>query len=114
MSASVGAATTFQGTLMSIVLRTIRGTMNVFCSGLLLLVAISLWAGVSNAPANAFKGASWAGALAVMGAALFSGFLAAMFWKQRAGRRSYYSSAILNGLSTVAFLSVIVIWAMDH
>ena len=104
----------FEGTLMSIVLKTIRGTMNVFGSGLLLLVAISLWAGVSNAPANAFKGASWAGALAVMGAALFSGFLAAMFWKQRAGRRSYYSSAILNGLSTVAFLSVIVIWAMDH
>ena len=50
----------------------------------------------------------------MLAAALFSGFLATVFWKQRAGRRSYYSSAILNGLSTAAFLSVIVIWAMNH
>ena len=57
---------------------------------------------------------SYAGALVVLAAALFSGFLATVFWKQRAGRRSYYSSAILNGLSTAAFLSVIVIWAMNH
>lgn len=106
--------TTFEGSLMNIVLRAVRGTMNVLGSGLLLLVATILWAGATSAPANAFKGASWVGALVVLGAALFSGFLAAVFWKQRSGRRSYYSSAILNGLSTVAFLCVIVIWAVDH
>lgn len=99
---------------MNMVLRTVRGAMNVFGSGLLLLVATSLWVSATNAPANAFKGESWVGAFVVLGAALFSGFLAAVFWKQRAGRRSYYSSAILNGLSTIAFLSVIVIWAMNH
>jgi len=106
--------TTFEGMLMHIILRTVRGAMNVFGSGLLLLVAISLWAAATSAPPNAFKGASWVGALVVLGAPLFSGFLATVFWKQRSGRRSYYSSAILNGLSTVAFLCVIVIWAVDH
>lgn len=106
--------TTFEGMPMNIVLRTVRGAMNVFGSGLLLLVAIGLWAGATNAPENAFRGESWAGALVVLGAALFSGFLATVFWTQRAGKRSYYSSAIINGLSTVAFLSVVVIWAMNH
>jgi predicted neutral ceramidase superfamily lipid hydrolase len=88
--------------------------MNVFGSGLLLLVATGLWVGATSAPTNAFKGESWAGALVVLAAALFSGFLTTVFWNQRAGRRSYYSSAILNGLSTVAFLSVVVIWVMNH
>ncbi|WP_199099832.1 hypothetical protein [Dyella sp. ASV21] len=99
---------------MNMVLRTVRGAMNVFGSGLLLLVATSLWVSATSAPASSFKGESWVGALVVLGAALFSGFLATVFWKQRAGRRSYYSSAILNGLSTVAFLSVVAIWAMNH
>jgi hypothetical protein len=45
---------------------------------------------------------------------LFSGFLATAFWVQREGRRSYHSSAILNGLSTVAFLSVVVIWWVNY
>lgn len=88
--------------------------MNVLASGILLLIAISLCAGTTDVPANGFKDASWVGALAVLGASLFSAFLASVFWKQRQGRRSYYSSAIINGLSTLAFLAVIVRWVTNR
>lgn len=99
---------------MDFVFRTVRGFMNITGSGLLLLIAVSMFVGAVNVPAGGFKGEAWEGVLAMLGAALFSGFLTVVFWTQRGGRRSYHSSAILNGLSTVAFLSVIIIWAMDR
>lgn len=99
---------------MDFLFRTVRGFMNVTGSGVLLLMAVSMLVSAANVPSGGFKGEGWEGALAMLGATLFSGFLTVVFWKQRAGRRSYHSSAILNGLSTVAFLSVIIIWAMDR
>jgi predicted neutral ceramidase superfamily lipid hydrolase len=107
-------AATFEKAIMDFVFRTVRGFMNVTGSGLLLLIAVSMFVSAANVPAGGLKGGSWEGALAMLGATLFSGFLTIVFWTQRAGRRSYHSSAILNGLSTVAFLSVIIIWAMDR
>lgn len=99
---------------MNTLLGAVRGFMNVTGSGVLLLVATCLLVTAINTPANGFKDGSWIGVLVILAAALFSGFLAVTFWAQREGRRSYYSSAILNGLSTIAFLCVIMIcWAND-
>jgi predicted neutral ceramidase superfamily lipid hydrolase len=103
----------FKGMIMSALLRAVRGFLNVTVSGVLLLLATSLLVTITSTPASGFKG-GWVGALVTLGAALFSGFLATAFWVQREGRRSYHSSAILNGLSTVAFLSVVVIWWVNY
>lgn len=99
---------------MDFVFRLVRGVMNVIVSGVLLLIAANLLLGISDVPSGGFKESGWAVALATLGAAVFTGFLTAVFWSQRAGRRSYYTSAILNGMSTVAFLSVVIIWATNR
>jgi hypothetical protein len=99
---------------MGFVFRLVRGVMNVTVSGILLLCAASMLFGMSDVPSGGFKGSTWVGALAILGAAAFTGVLTVVFWAQREGRRSYYSSAILNGLSTVAFLSVIIIRATNR
>jgi hypothetical protein len=110
----IDLATIFEGTMMNTLLGAVRGFMNVTGSGVLLLLATCLMVSAINTPAIGFKDDSWIGVLVTLAAALFSGFLAVTFWAQRQGHRSYYSSAILNSLSTIAFLCVIMIWWANH
>lgn len=93
---------------MEVFIRAIRGFMNVLASALLLLLATSLLITAMNTPAAGSASASW-WPLASLGAALFSGFIAMTFWAQRKGRHSYHVSAMINGLSTVAFVSFFVL-----
>ncbi|MDR3447505.1 hypothetical protein [Dyella sp.] len=99
---------------MNTLLGAVRGFMNVTGSGVLLLLATCLLVSAINTPAVGFKDDGWIGVQVTLAAALFSGFLAVAFWVQREGRRSYHSSAVLNGLSTIAFLCVIMIWWANH
>ncbi|RDI98761.1 hypothetical protein DVT68_09610 [Dyella solisilvae] len=96
--------------------RAIRGFFNVTASGVLLLLGVGLFFGTMGVPSDSpsWKANGPGGAAVVLFLALFSAFLAYAFRKQANERRTWAASFIINVLSTVAFLSVFVMWAIHH
>jgi bacteriorhodopsin len=101
---------------MEMISKAFRGFFNLTASGVLLLIGVGLFIGFVQAPADSssWKESGPLGALVVLLLGLFSAFLTYGFYRQSGQRSSWVAAFIINAISTVAFFSVVVIWAVHH